>query len=105
MIYLEHTTEMQKVYIPKTWRRSEGMVFLHLFGTTNLVNLIKEVELLEETSAYHIIEVSLPHVIAEGEYEYDLKDDNGLLSTGVAVVGEPDKVIEYNNAVTYEQYN
>lgn len=104
MIFLAHTTEKQPVYIPKTARHAEADVFLKLFSTMSLVGMVAEVELIEDTSIYHLVNVKLPSAIGEGEYEYDLLDKRGILSTGIAVVGEPRKVVEYNNAITYEQY-
>lgn len=105
MIYLEHTTDEQMVYIPKTARNSDVGVFIKLFSTMNLVGMVKDVVIVEESFAYYLVQVKLPSVVAPGEYEYEVGDIKGTLSSGIAVVGEKDKVIEYNNAVIYEQYN
>lgn len=92
------------LFIPKTKRNSYGEVSLMLFSTMNLVGMVKEVEMVEETLIYYCIKVKLPSVIAPGEYEYNFSDMRGSLSAGILVVGEPGKAVEYNKTIEYEQY-
>lgn len=104
MIYLAHTTEEQMLFIPKTKRNSDGAVFIRLFSPMNLIGMIKDVQMVEETITYYKVKVKLPSVIAPGEYEYGFYDMRDSLSSGILVVGEPSKAVEYNKTIEYEQY-
>ena len=48
--------------------------------------------------------VELPADINTGEYEYELTDDAGLVSTGLLVIEGESVVYEHNLSVQYEQY-
>ena len=48
--------------------------------------------------------VELPADTNTGEYEYELTDDAGLVSTGLLVIEGESVVYEHNLSVQYEQY-
>lgn len=48
--------------------------------------------------------VELPADTNTGEYEYELTDDAGIVSTGLLVIEGESVVYEHNLSVQYEQY-
>lgn len=48
--------------------------------------------------------VELPADVNTGEYEYELTDDAGVVSTGLLVVEGQSVVYEHKLSVQYEQY-
>ena len=103
MIYLNNTSEVQTMFIPKSVRDSEGKVFFKAFSTGTLQGFSFHVREMESTAIYHMVSAELPK-IADGEYEYTLSDEEGVLSTGILVIGGQSEPVEYNNNMTYEQY-
>jgi hypothetical protein len=104
MIYLRHTTEPQVLYIPKTKRCAMGDVVLRLTNTINLNYMTSAMTDGGSSSLYHTIMVSLSDNVAQGEYEYTLSDEVGVLSTGLLVIGDLENPTEYNKEIKYEQY-
>lgn len=104
MIYLRHTTEPQVLYIPKTKRCAMGDVVLRLTNTINLNYMTSAMTDGGSSSLYHTIMVSLSDNVAQGEYEYTLSDEVGVLSAGLLVIGDLENSTEYNKEITYEQY-
>jgi hypothetical protein len=104
MIYLKNTSEAQTLFIPKAERPAEGRMMLSLKSSINGVVAIYEVIDMMTSSLYYRIAVSLKGE-HPGEYEYELADGNGALSSGLLIVEGDESHIEYNNETTYEQYN
>lgn len=104
MIYLKHTTDLQMMYIPKDGRDAKGDVFFKAFSTINQFGFSFYAAEENSSSLYHKVLVELTEDIPSGEYEYTLLDEMGVLSTGLLVVGDLDKPMEYNKVTTYEQY-
>ena len=42
--------------------------------------------------------------MTDGEYEYELKFEDTILSSGLLVVGDYTKPDQYNKAIEYKQY-
>ena len=106
MIYLQNTQEAQVVYVP----RSNGMMPNGdlVFKARNTINLDVEIDMyvadLQVSDLYFYLAVILPEEVTEGEYEYELKFEDTLLSSGLLVVGDYTKPDQYEKDVTYEQY-
>ena len=106
MIYLQNTTDAQDVCIP----RSNGMTPQGdlVFKARNTTNLTEEIDLyvadLQVSDLYFFLAVSLPEKVTDGEYEYELKFEDTLLSSGLLSVGEFTKAEQYEKAISYEQY-
>lgn len=91
------------MYIPKSVRDAEGKVFFKAFSTGTLQGFSFNVSECMSTPIHHMVSITLPD-INDGEYEYTLSDEGGVLSTGILVIGGQSKPVEYINNMTYEQY-
>lgn len=103
MIYLSNTTQAQSVMIPKE-RSSKGTLVFSAQSTMNLTIFEKEVVNISSSALYFNVSLTLEDGIPAGEYEYILTDEEGVLSSGIMVVGDLSIPVEYTNEVTYEQY-
>ncbi|MBR1575856.1 MAG: hypothetical protein IJ654_05330 [Bacteroidales bacterium] len=104
MVYLANTTEAQPLFVPRSRAEVVGDLMLTLRSTVGLAIVVDTDAIDLNTSAlYYRIAVALPGGLAEGEYEYTLSDAAGVLSTGIAYVGELDQPTETDNAIIYEQ--
>lgn len=103
MVYLNNTQEIQILYIPKSVRHANGKVFFKAFSTGSLQGFSFHAREYDSTNLFHMVTIELPQ-IGDGEYEYTLSDDMGVLSTGILVIGGLSKPKEYNNEIRYEQY-
>lgn len=104
MVYLNNTREIQELYIPKTLRNAEGRVFFQAFSTGTLQGFSFYAREYDSTNLYHKVIIELPK-IKDGEYEYVLSDEKGILSTGILYIGGNDTPVEYNKEIKYEQYS
>ena len=105
MLYLQNIREAQVLFIPNNGERVEGELILRLKNTMELKT--REFEALEAVYAsylYHTLSVTLPEGTEDGEYEYVLEDDYGILSQGVLRIGSRKAEMEYNKTIEYEQY-
>lgn len=103
MVYLNNTSEVQVMYIPMSVRDAMGKVFFKAFSTGSLQGFSFHAREYDSSAHYHMVTIELPQ-IADGEYEYTLSDEMGVLSTGLLVIGGLSKPVEYNNEIRYEQY-
>lgn len=104
MIYLKHTTDLQRMYIPKDGRDAHGSVFFKAFSTLNQFGFSFYAVEENSFSLYHMVLVELKENIPSGEYEYTLSDEEGVLSTGLLIIGDLENPTEYNKEIAYEQY-
>ena len=105
MIYLSNTTERQSCHIPVVDRKGVGVLSFGITGT--MTDKVYEWDLPDTTivsNLYHLIDVELPGDVSNGEYVYCLADEQGVLSTGLLVIGDLQNPQEYNKAIEYEQY-
>lgn len=104
MVYLQRTSDIQILYIPKIGRNATGNVRLKAVSTINNVDF--EIEAAEEGDSllYHKMMVELQRGIPMGEYEYIFSDEVGELSNGLLVIGELANPVEYIAESEYEQY-
>ena len=104
MVYLQHTDAAQPAFIPRSRSEVNGHLVLVLRNTVGLeIEVDTEVLDLNTSALYYRIAVALPEDATAGEYEYTLKDDAGILSQGVAIVGGLDRPTQTDNTITYEQ--
>lgn len=104
MVYLEHNTEPQSLYIPKDGRTPKGRLHFKAYSTINLMGFSDEVVDINTSDLYYRISIALMDNIPSGEYEYVLSDEEGILSEGILIIGENDNPITYDNKQEYEQY-
>lgn len=104
MIYLRHTTDLQRLYIPKDGRDAQGCVLLKAISTVNQFEFSFYAAEENDFVHYHHLIVELAENIPSGEYEYTLSDEDGVLSTGLLVIGDLEIPTEYNKEIAYEQY-
>ena len=77
------------------------------FSLKNTINLSVPVnaDVVDLNSDLYVtFEIELPEQITTGEYEYELTDDAGVISSGLLVVEGLSSASEYNLSVQYEQY-
>lgn len=103
MIYLKNISTPQVIFIPKS-RETEGSLVFSIKSTIDL-SVPVEAKVVDLQSELFIqFPVELPADINTGEYEYELTDDAGLVSTGLLVIEGESVVYEHNLSVQYEQY-
>lgn len=107
MLYIQSTTEEQRLFVPSNGRKAQGSVTFKLYNTTERqVEFSADVEVKEAGASYLML--TLPEgteAPTAGEYEYRLIDDIGFLAVGVAKVVAPTaQANEYELIKTYKQY-
>lgn len=103
MIYLKNTSTPQMVFIPKG-RETEGSLVFKLKNTTDLSVSVESKVIDLQSDLFIQFSIELPVDFTTGEYEYDLIDDAGVVSTGLLVIEAESNVSEYNKTIQYEQY-
>lgn len=103
MIYLKNTSTPQVVFIPKG-RETEGSLVFKLKNTTDLSVSVNASVVDLQSELFIQFPVELPADTNTGEYEYELTDDAGIVSTGLLVIEGESVVYEHNLSVQYEQY-
>lgn len=103
MIYLKNIEDVQRLLIPKGRENIAPDVVLNLFSTIYQSDLTINVQDWKVLSLYYWIEFNIPD-IEPGEYEYSFKDALGELSSGVLVVGEKARFMEYSVEHEQSQY-
>lgn len=105
MIYLQNTTESQRLLVPKNGAVPDGNLVFQAKSTIDLAMEINQVVMdLMTSNLYFNLAVTLPAGLPNGEYEYYLGVGANLLSTGLLVIGEGAEPSEYNKEIEYEQY-
>lgn len=132
MIYLSNTTDAQTLRIPAVSEKVDGTLTLTLTNTINLgsseVEYTPVIFLIDSDGAYildsdgnyvtvegdevdtsrlyYVCSVELEDGMPDGEYEYTAEVDGETVSTGLLIIGDRTPIdTEYDNTVTYEQYN
>ena len=105
MIYLNNTTEAQEVYIPRDTEFT-GALTMSLRSTVDLDTVLDATVLdLGVLRLYLSVAVQLPEGSPTGEYQYELKAGDNVVSTGLCIVLPDDGTpAQYENPITYEQY-
>lgn len=104
MIYLKNISDAQILMIPRNGGIVTGEMTLVMRNTTDLQETTLSVTDLNTSGLYFNLAVALPGGLADGEYQYSLKDGNIQLSCGLLYVGDLQSPSQHETTITYKQY-
>lgn len=104
MIYLKNISDAQILMIPRNGEIVTGEMALVIMNTTDLQETTLSVTDLNTSGLYFNIAVALPGGLANGEYQYSLKNGNIQVSCGLLYVGDLQSLIQHETTITYKQY-
>ena len=104
MIYLTNISDAQILMIPKNGGIVTGEMSLVLRNTTDQHETTLSVTDLNTSGLYFKLAVALPEGLADGEYQYSLKDGNIQVSCGLRYVGDLQSPSQHETTITYKQY-
>ena len=104
MIYLKNISYAQSLMIPRNGRIVTGEMSLVMRNTTDQQETTLSVTDLNTSGLYFNLAVALPGGLADGEYQYSLKDGNIQLSCGLLYVGDLQSPSQHDTTITYKQY-
>ena len=104
MIYLTNISDAQILMIPKNGGIVTGKMTLLMRNTTDLQETTLSVTDLNTSGLYFNLAVALPGGLADGEYQYSLKNGNIQVSCGLLYVGELQSPSQHETTITYKQY-
>ena len=104
MIYLKNISYAQSLMIPRNGGIVTGEMSLVLRNTTDQQETTLSVTDLNTSGLYFHLAVALPEGIADGEYQYTLKDGNIQVSCGLLYIGDQQSPSQYERTITYQQY-
>lgn len=104
MIYLKNISDAQVLMIPRNGGIVTGEMTLVMRNTTDLQETTLSVTDLNTSGLYFNLAVALPGGLADGEYQYSLKDGNIQVSCGLLYVGELQSPSQHETTITYKQY-
>ena len=104
MIYLKNISDAQILMIPRNGEIMNGEMTLVMRNTTDLQETTLSVTDLNTSGLYFNLAVALPGGLADGEYQYSLKDGNIQVSCGLLYVGDLQSPSQHETTITYKQY-
>ena len=104
MIYLKNISDAQILMIPRNGGIVTGEMTLVMRNTTDLQETTLSVTDLNTSGLYFNLAVALPEGLADGEYQYTLKDGNIQVSCGLLYIGDLQSPSQYERTITYQQY-
>lgn len=104
MIYLKNISDAQILMIPRNGGIVTGEMTLVMRNTTDLQETTLSVTDLNTSGLYFNLAVALPGGLADGEYQYSLKNGNIQVSCGLLYVGELQSPSQHETTITYKQY-
>lgn len=104
MIYLKNISDAQLFMIPRNGGIVTGEMTLVMRNTTDLRETTLSVTDLNTSGLYFNLAVALPGGLADGEYQYSLKDGNIQVSCGLLYVGDLQSPSQHETTITYKQY-
>lgn len=104
MIYLKKISDAQTLMIPRNGGIVTGEMTLVMRNTTDLQETTLSVTDLNTSGLYFNLAVALPGGLADGEYQYSLKDGNIQMSCGLLYVGDLKSPSQHETIITYKQY-
>ena len=104
MIYLKNISDAQILMIPRNGGIVTGEMTLVMRNTTDLQEITLSVTDMNTSGLYFNLAVALPGGLADGEYQYSLKDGNIQLSCGLLYVGDLQSPSQHETTITYKQY-
>lgn len=104
MIYLKNISDAQILMIPKNGGIVTGEMTLVMRNTTDLQETTLSVTDLNTSGLYFNLAVALPGGLADGEYQYSLKNGDIQVSCGILYVGDLQSPSQHETTITYKQY-
>lgn len=104
MIYLKNISDAQNLMIPRNGEIVTGEMALVMRNTTDHQETTLSVTDLNTSALYFNLAVALPGGLADGEYQYSLKDGNNQVSCGLLYVGDLQSPSQHETTITYKQY-
>lgn len=104
MIYLKNISDAQFLMIPRNGEIVTGEMALVMRNTTDQQETTLSVTDLNTSGLYFKLAVALPGGLADGEYQYSLKDGNIQVSCGLLYVGDLQSPSQHETTITYKQY-
>ena len=104
MIYLKNISDAQILMIPRNGEIVTGEMALVMRNTTDLRETTLSVTDLNTSGLYFNLAVALPGGLADGEYQYSLKNGNIQVSCGLLYVGNLQSPSQHETTITYKQY-
>ena len=104
MIYLKNISDAQILMIPRNGSIVTGEMSLVMRNTTDQQETTLSVTDLNTSGLYFNIAVALPGGLADGEYQYSLKNGNIQVSCGLLYVGDLQSPSQHETTITYKQY-
>lgn len=104
MIYLKNISDAQVLMIPRNGGIVTGEMTLVMRNTTDLQETTLYVTDLNTSGLYFNLAVTLPGGLADGEYQYSLKNGNIQVSCGLLYVGDLQSPSQHETTITYKQY-
>ena len=104
MIYLKNISDAQILMIPRNGEIVTGEMTLVMRNTTDLRETTLSVTDLNTSGLYFNLAVALPSGLADGEYQYSLKNGNIQVSCGLLYVGDLQSPSQHETTITYKQY-
>ena len=104
MIYLKNISDAQTLMIPRNGGIVTGEMTLVMRNTTDLQETTLSVTDLNTSGHYFNLAVALPGGLADGEYQYSLKNGNIQVSCGLLYVGDLQSPSQHETTITYKQY-
>ena len=104
MIYLKNISDAQILMIPRNGGIVTGGMTLVMRNTTDLHEITLSVTDLNTSGLYFNLAVALPGGLADGEYQYSLKNGNIQVSCGLLYVGDLQSPSQHETTITYKQY-
>lgn len=104
MIYLKNISDAQILMIPRNGGIVTGEMTLVMRNTTDLQETTLSVTDLNTSGLYFNLAVALPGGLADGEYQYSLKNGDIQVSCGILYVGDLQSPSQHETTITYKQY-
>lgn len=104
MIYLKNISDAQILMIPRNGEIVTGEMSLVMRNTTDQQETTLSVTDLNTSGLYFNLAVALPGGLADGEYQYSLKNGNIQVSCGLLYVGDLQSPSQHETTITYKQY-
>ena len=104
MIYLKNISDAQILMIPRNGEIVTGEMALVMRNTTDQQETTLPVTDLNTSGLYFNLAVALPGGLADGEYQYSLKNGNIQVSCGLLYVGDLQSPSQHETTITYKQY-
>lgn len=104
MIYLKNISDAQVLMIPRNGGIVTGEMTLVMRNTTDLQETTLSVTDLNTSGLYFNLAVTIPGELADGEYQYSLKNGNIQVSCGLLYVGDLQSPSQHETTITYKQY-